>query len=115
MERRRHERLSSEFDASLTDIVMPSHTAPGRVIDISESGVCVEVSLDFSVGATVKLALRDCTLFGHVAHCSRNGDKYRVGIDVVRVLIGDSDLGRLVNSILAESMPHTPGVKADTE
>jgi hypothetical protein len=50
-------------------------------------------------------------LFGHVLYCIED-QSFRTGIEVVRVLIGESDLARLVNVILAESMPATPGVIA---
>jgi hypothetical protein len=111
MENRYHERYPLNLDATLTDIGEPSHAARGYVVNVSESGVCVEVTLMFRVDAVVKLALPDSALFGHVAHCTPHEGKYRVGIEVIRVLIGDSDLARLVNSILAETMPHTPGVQ----
>jgi hypothetical protein len=55
--------------------------------------------LQFSVEAIVKLTLLDTALFGHVAQCTPHDDKYRVGIEVVRVLIGESDMARLVNSV----------------
>jgi hypothetical protein len=48
-------------------------------------------------------------LFGHIVYCGEE-PPFRTGIEVVRVLIGESDLSRLVNAILAETMPNTPGV-----
>jgi hypothetical protein len=48
-------------------------------------------------------------LFGHVIYCD-DEPAFRTGIEIVRVLIGESDLARLVNAILTETMPNTPGV-----
>jgi hypothetical protein len=54
--------------------------------------------------------MEDCVLFGHVTYCNE-APSFRTGIEIVRVLVGQSDLARLINAILAESMPATPGVK----
>jgi hypothetical protein len=64
-----------------------------------------------AIGATVKVQVGDCALFGHVTYCD-DEPAFRTGIEIVRVLIGESDLSGLVNAILAEAMPTTPGVVA---
>jgi PilZ domain-containing protein len=141
MERRLDERYQANLDVTVTDIAAPHRIAWGRIVDISQSGVCANLSSEFALGAVVKAQLADCVLFGHVIDCARIEDNeidaneigayephanqpganpaashsdqsFRTGIEVVRVLIGESDLGRLVNAILAEKMPATPGVRA---
>jgi hypothetical protein len=116
MERRLDERYQANMDVTVTDIAAPDRTASGRIVDISQSGVCANLSLRFGPGAIVKAQLSDCVLFGHVIDCAQidsNPDQmFRTGIEVVRVLIGDSDLARLVNAVLAEKMPATPGIRA---
>ena len=57
----------------------------------------------------VKVQIGDCALFGHVTYCD-DDPAFRTGIEIVRVLIGESDLARLVKAILIETMPATPGV-----
>jgi hypothetical protein len=84
-------------DADLDDI--------GNIV----SGICASLSMRLAVGATVKVQIHDCALFGHVIYCDEE-PAFRTGIEIVRVLIGESDLSRLVNAILAEAMPNTPGV-----
>lgn len=64
-----------------------------------------------AIGATVKVQIHDCNLFGHIIYCDEE-PAFRTGIEIVRVLIGESDLSRLVRAILAEAMPNTPGVVA---
>jgi hypothetical protein len=121
MERRLDERYQANMDVTVTDIAAPDRTASGRIVDISQSGVCANLSLRFGPGAIVKAQLSDCVLFGHVIDCAQidpgqidhnQGQSFRTGIEVVRVLIGDSDLARLVNAVLAEKMPATPGIRA---
>jgi hypothetical protein len=111
MERRLDERYQTNLDVTVTDIAAPDRIASGQIVDISESGVCANLSLRFAPGAIVKAQLADCVLFGHVID-SDEGQPSRTGIEVVRVLIGESDLARLVNAILAERMPATPGIRA---
>ncbi len=81
-------------------------------MDVSQSGVRAQVPLHLSPGSVVKLQVGDSVLFGEVHHSREDDRGSEVGIEVVRVLIGESELGRLVNAILAESLPNTPGVTA---
>jgi hypothetical protein len=110
VERRLHERYPANLDAEVSDISSPDHIASGRIIDISHSGVCALVPLDFREGAIVRLKIADCSLFGHVIYCRPQEQSYRIGIEVVRVLVGESDLARLLKRVLAEEMSDTPGV-----
>jgi hypothetical protein len=120
MERRtdeRHqidERHQANLDVTVTDIAKPERSASGRIADISEAGISAELPLRFDINVPVKVQMGDCTLFGHVTHCTGVGpgaQSYRTGIEVARVLVGQSDLSRLIKAVLAESMPATPGVK----
>jgi hypothetical protein len=109
MDLRLDERYQTNLEVKVTDIAAPERIAIGELIDISESGVCANLSMRLEPGAIVKAYTGDCTLFGHVVYC--DGDPiFRTGIEVVRVLIGESDLARLVRAILLENMPATPGV-----
>jgi len=116
MERRLDERYQTNLDVTVTDIAAPERVASGQIVDISQSGICVNLLSRFALGAVVKAQLADCVLFGHVMDCnqidSTHPQSFRTGIEVVRVLIGESDLARLVNAVLAEKMPDTPGIRA---
>jgi hypothetical protein len=111
MDRRREERYQTNLAAIVTDLASPDRVASGQVVNVSQSGICATLSVRLAVGATVKVQIEDCNLFGHVIYCDEE-PAFRTGIEVVRVLIGESDLSRLVNAILAETMPTTPGVAA---
>jgi PilZ domain len=109
MDRRLDERYRTNLAATVTDIAAPERVASGQVVNVSQSGVCAHLSMRLPLGATVKVQIGDCVLFGHVAYCD-DEPAFRTGIEVVRVLIGESDLARLVKAILVETMPATPGV-----
>lgn len=109
MDRRLDERYQTNFAATVIDIAEPDRIASGQIVNISQTGICANLSMRLAPGAIVRVQIGDCSLFGHVAY----GDEepaFRTGIEVVRVLIGDSDLSRLVRAVLAETMPSTPGV-----
>jgi PilZ domain-containing protein len=111
MNRRLDERYQTNLAVTVTDIAAQDRVATGRIINISEAGVCAHLSMCLAPGTVVKAELEDCVLFGHVTYCDAE-QAFRTGIEVVRVLIGESDLSRLVNAILAETMPTLPGLGA---
>jgi hypothetical protein len=109
MDLRFDERYQTTLEVTVTDIAAPERVASGKLVDISESGICASLSMRLEPGSVVKALTGDCTLFGHVVYCEGE-NRFRTGIEVVRVLIGESDLARLVRAILLENMPATPGV-----
>jgi hypothetical protein len=113
MNRRLDERYQTNLAVTVTDLAVPGRVASGQIINVSQSGACANLSLQLELGAVVKVEVGDCVLFGHVTYCDEQ-ESFRTGIEIVRVLIGESDLARLVNSILADTMPNTPGVLVAT-
>ena len=97
--------------ATVTDIAAPQRIASGQIVSVSQMGVCATLSMRLTPGATVKVQIGDCELFGRLTYCDEE-QSFLTGIEIVRVLIGESPLARLVNAILAEAMPATPGVVA---
>ena len=111
MGRRLEERYQTNLSAIVTDMASPDRVASGQIVNVSHAGLCANLSMRLALGTTVKVQIGDCRLFGHVTYCDEE-QSFRTGIEIVRVLIGESDLARLVNAILAETMPTTPGVVA---
>jgi len=109
MDRRLEKRFQTNLAAIVTDIAAPDRVVSGRIVNVSQSGICAALSMRLAVGVTVKVQIEDCMLFGHIIYCDEE-PPFRAGIEIVQVLIGESDLSRLVNAILAETMPNTPGV-----
>ena len=101
MDRRYEDRYQTNRDVTVTDIENPDRVATGQILDISKSGVCAELSLRLTVGASVKARVGDHTLFGHIAYCDGT-HTFRTGIEVAQVLVGESDLSRLVNAVRLE-------------
>jgi PilZ domain len=113
MDRRLDRRYSTNLEVTVTDIAAQDRVASGRIVDISQSGVCTELALGFAAGSIVKVQTGDCALFGRVTYCTE-GRSFRTGIEVVRKIVGASDLARLLNAIFSQAMPATPERKFET-
>jgi hypothetical protein len=111
MDWRFDEPYQTNLAATVTDIAAPDRVASGQIVNVSHAGLCANLSMRLALGTTVKVQIGDCRLFGHVTYCDEE-QSFRTGIEIVRVLLGESDLARLVNTILAATMPTTPGVGA---
>jgi hypothetical protein len=110
MHRRFEDRCSTEFDIVVTDLGCEARSGAGQVCDISRSGICANLPLDLKPGAAVRLQIADSTLFGHVVYSNPDGARFRVGMEVVRVLLGGTDHSRLLQSTLKEELPGLAGV-----
>jgi ligand-binding sensor domain-containing protein len=91
---------------TVTDIAAPDRIASGQIVNLSQSGACAHLSVRLAPGAIVKVQVGECALFGHVISCDEE-QSFLTDIEIVRVLIGESDLAGLVNAI-----PTAPGVMA---
>lgn len=84
-ERRREPRF--ECEALPGQLRVGSVTLPARVMDISRSGVRVEVGMDLSVSSEVTLSFEGYIVAGRVRYCRRNDSgSYDVGLQLEDVL-----------------------------
>ena len=105
------ERFPANLSARVTDLATRQSIA-ATVANISASGICVISQSRFGVDSIVKLEVADSTLFGCVVHCTGDAPSFRLGIEVIRILLGGTDLANLLNAVLVESLPATPGLMA---
>lgn len=112
VDRRFADRYDVRFDVRLTVLGAGERTIDGYITDISESGIGVTLPLALAEGDIVQLKVADTTLFGFAIHSAREETGWRAGIEVQRVLIGGSELSRLLHSALRQSLPNVPGVLA---
>jgi len=105
VDRRIHERHPTDFQVRVTELEDSDFSASGQVVDISESGIAVCLPLQFMPRSTVRLNINDSVLYGYVAYSTPERSYFRTGIEVVRVLIGGSDLSQVLRATLEEAMP----------
>ena len=102
-------RYPADFEVWVTDMQNLGHSACGSIEDISSSGVSVVTALQLSPGDIVRLDVGDSVLFGYVTNAravigSAHPD-WRWGIEIQRVLMGESALSILLEEALREQMP----------
>jgi hypothetical protein len=102
MNRRLHERYTTNLEVTVAEVASPEHIASGCIADVSLSGLCIHLSHRIPPGAAVKVQTEECLMFGHVVYSDRQAP-FRTGIEVVQVLFGESDLSRLINAVRDES------------
>jgi PilZ domain-containing protein len=105
VDRRVHERHPADFQVRVTELQDPDFSASGQVVDISESGLGINLPLQFMPGSVVRLHINDSVLYGLVSHCTPERSHFRTGIEVARVRIGESDSSHLLRAMLEEVMP----------
>ena len=112
VDRRVHERHRADFQVRVTELADPDFSASGQVVDISESGLGVHLPLQFMAGSVVRLTIKDSVLFGLVAHSEPERSYFRTGIEVVQVLIGESELSNLLKATLEKAIPNVQWLEA---
>jgi hypothetical protein len=105
MDRRLHERYPVDFQVRVTAIDSPDLSASGQAFDLTKSGISVYLPLRLTTGTAVRLNIEDTVLFGFVAHAEPERSFFRTGIEVLQVLVGESDPSRRLRAKLKEVMP----------
>lgn len=104
MEKRQHERTAVNFPVEYRILGSDARSYRGQLRDISEGGVRISVAEPVDAGAFLKVKVGDCTIFGQVSYCCPFLAGHLCGLLVERVLLGNSDLGRLMSALL-ETQP----------
>lgn len=105
VDRRLHNRALADLDVEVVRLSNKDQILPGRLEDISESGMCLILPSELAVDEIVRLETADCTLFGHVIYSTWTRNAFRTGIEVQRVLLGNTDLAELLRTALQDTMP----------
>jgi hypothetical protein len=100
VDRRDKPRFPADLVVRVTDLEGTSEAFTGSVVDISESGTCVILPTHLMAGSTVKLELDDAVLYGHVTYAFGADTKFRTGIAVESILLGTSDLSKILQALL---------------
>jgi hypothetical protein len=110
MERRLHQRYQVQYEARVTKRGQ-RESSRGRVLDISQTGMSVDLPVQLAPGDAVQLEMADSVVTARVAHSTPDGAGYRTGIEVIRVTLGATDLSYLLQRTLLEVMPTTLGLE----
>lgn len=105
MDRRLHNRSLADLDVQVVRLKRQEQTVPARLADISDAGLSLILPCELWPEELVKLEAADSTLFGHVIYSEWKRNAFRTGIEVERVLLGNTDLARLLQVVLRDTMP----------
>ena len=94
-ERRREARYPTGDAARIRVLPIEGDWAAATVVDISRSGVRVELSSAVPSGAHVEIMVmpRKVVIFGEVRHCRRSGGIFHIGIQIEGVVFPRPDTG----------------------
>jgi hypothetical protein len=100
-ETRREQRLPANTPVTVTVLgILGEPKAIGTVLDMSGSGLRLELSLPLPCGAPVKLETNDVLMLGEVVRCEPLGQSYSVGLSLSHSLAALSELERLNRALL---------------
>jgi len=78
-----------------------------RIVNVSPNGLRMTTSEAIRVGSFLRLEFDDATIFGEVRYCERERHAYGVGVFVEEILVGTSELARLVASLIGDNPEQT--------
>ena len=99
MDRRFHERFSTDLPVRLTQLDDDVEFA-GTLEDISDSGICSLFQAQLTPGAMVKLEILGLALYGHIVYSNPEDDEFRTGIYVEPALLDSSNITELVREYI---------------
>ena len=102
MERRYDTRIPIDLPVKYAILGSDYDRLAGHVRDVSEGGLRMTTDIVLNVGAFLRIQLEDCVLFGEVKYCCPWMGGYVSGCYVERVLLGDSEISRLISVTLQE-------------
>ena len=112
MDRRFDQRFPSDSQVVVTDIDSQTESYTGTLLDMSVSGICVQLPVSKQAGTLVKLEFADTELYGQIAYSQEENGAFRTGVSVERVLFNASDLSNILESLIGESEPVAAPVPA---
>ena len=102
MDRRFHERFSTDLPVRLTQLDDDVEFA-GTLEDISDSGICSLFQAQLTPGSMVKLEILGMALYGHIVYSNPDGDEFRTGIYVEPALLDSSNITELVRDYITST------------
>jgi hypothetical protein len=96
-----HTRCEQRLNATLIPVQVTGlgtlHIqTPGRALDVSRNGLRLAVPEPIPIGSLLRIELEDSIVFGEVRYCQDHESWHAVGLFVEEVLVGESELSRLV-------------------
>jgi hypothetical protein len=102
VERRHERRIQTQLPVVFSVLSSGTIGIPreGTILDVSPSGMRIAMDQPLMPGTFLQITLHDSTLLGEVRYCCPFLHGFFVGLLVERVLLGNSDLSRVVAELV---------------
>jgi hypothetical protein len=114
MDLRQHDRLRTQLEVRVVDMTWDEPAVRGEMVDVSSAGVCVVLPSELPYGDIVRVDFSEGSLFGQVIHVTPGQGGFRTGVEVFDVLLGTSELARLVQNALRPDAGEAPAHRGST-
>ena len=101
-ERRSEDRIETNYPASLSLLSEDSGAIPTLIVEISGSGLKIELNLPLEPGALVRVNHQDSLLLGEVVWCSGDRVPYLAGIRIEHSLLNLTRIQSLARDFLGD-------------
>jgi len=112
MEQRENPRFPVHVEVRYTVLGDAPQTCTGYACDVSERGLRLVTETDLQPGVFLRIELDDSTLFAEVKYCAPWMDIHVAGVYVEEVLLGVSELSKLVMATMSQVTKVTPAARA---
>ena len=105
MDRRLNNRALADLDVEVIRLRRQEQSFSGRLEDLSDAGMCVILPCELVPDELVRLEAADSTLYGHVIYSTWKRNAFRTGVELERVLLGETDLAELLRAAVEDAIP----------
>lgn len=108
MERRDATRLPAQIPIEFVVLGEQPQRLNGRIRDISEGGLKLETEIALKPGAFIKIEFEDSAMYGELKYTCRWMNSFLSGVYIEQVLVGKSELSRLIALTLKDLTQKAP-------
>jgi hypothetical protein len=100
MDGRKEPRLETDYPVTVTLLSDPRTSVPGRIVNYSGTGLCLDLASPLTPGAALMVEVEDTLFLGEAVYCRPAGKTHRVGVEMEQALRHTSALAALSDRLL---------------
>jgi hypothetical protein len=100
MDCRKEPRLETDYPVTVTLLSDPRISVPGRIVNYSGTGLCLDLASPLTPGAALMVEVEDTLFLGEAVYCHAAGKTNRVGVELEQALRHTSALAALSDRLL---------------